>query len=178
VSTERFTYQRDLASRALAQPRAIVLNVGCNDDPAAIKRLDPGRVINCDLVDHDQVLDRPNVVDQVFDAARDRWPFDGESVELVILGDILEHLTPDEIQACLIEARRVSQRLCITVPLDDRETTSDERADEYPRGAVHRTIVTSGLLEQLLEGTGWMVTDWRSLGRGVWWTNYFFVEAI
>lgn len=177
MSTDRFPYQRDSAERALRDLSGPVLNIGSNDDPADVKAVDPDRVLNCDLFDHDQVLDRPNKVDRLFDCARDRWPFDDQSVALVIFGDILEHLTVGEIDAALSEARRVSARLCITVPLDDRDTTSDERADEYPRGAVHRTIVTAPLLKAALDRAGWTVTDWRSLGRAMWWTDYFFVEA-
>lgn len=161
MPADRFEFQRECVRAALDDDQGVCLNVGANDDNGNLKSLDPDRVINCDLFDHDQVLDRPNAADVLFDAARDRWPFDDGSACLVVLGDILEHLTPDEIEAALIEARRVGRTLCITVPEDHRDEVSDERADTYPRGAVHRTVVTEQLLRRALKATGWHVTSWR-----------------
>lgn len=182
MTATRFDFQRLIAQRSLAAGEGPVLNVGANDDPAVLKQLDPERVINCDLFDHDQVLDRANHVDVLFDCARDRWPFKRREAVLVILGDILEHLTPEEIAAALREARRVSRRLCVTVPQDDRKSTSNETADRMPRGAVHRTIVTEPLLRQALVDTGWKVTEWREVeyDSGAFWGKRilgFFLTA-
>lgn len=171
MTATRFDFQRECADQALEQLDGLILNVGANDDPAHLKDCSPARVMNCDLFDVDQVLDRPNAVDVAFDAAQDVWPFTDSEAALVVLGDILEHMTPEEIGATLKEARRVGTRLCVTVPEDRRQEVSDERADTYPRGAVHRTTVTRALLEPLLEWAGWSVTDWREVlydDGGMW----------
>lgn len=167
----RFDFQRECTQKALAELPGLAINCGANDDPANLKALDPERVVNCDLFSHDQVLDRPNVVDVMFDCAADTWPFSNGEAALVILGDILEHLTPEEIGFALREARRVSLRLCITVPEDHRDDVSDERADAFPRGAVHRTTVTRALLKPLLDWAGWTVDEWRTVeyDNGVFW---------
>jgi hypothetical protein len=182
MSADRFAFQRDCIKRALAESDGLALNVGCNDDDPRHKQLDPVRVVNCDLFAHDQVLDRPNAVDVLFDAARDEWPFESSTAALVVLGDILEHLTPEEIGATLREARRVGRKLCITVPEDHRDEVSNERADTFPRGAVHRTTVTRALLEPLLEWAGWHVTGWQTVeyDDGRFWgqrTMGHFVQA-
>jgi len=161
MTTLRFDFQRECARRALAELDGFCLNVGCNNDPGALKGVDPQRVINCDLFAYDTVGGWDNATDVTFDAAHDRWPFKDRTCALVVLGDILEHMKPVEIDHVLTEARRVAFRLCITVPEDTRETTTDERADEYPQGAVHRTIVTEGLLRSLLTEAWWEVTDWQ-----------------
>lgn len=177
MSTDRFIFHRAAVRSALDQLPEPVLQVGTNDDPAHLKDIDPDRVINSDLFDFDSILNQPNRVDLTFDVARDRWPFDDKSIALVVAGDILEHLTPDEILAALTEARRVSHRLCVTVPRDIRPENNDERADEYPRGAVHRTVVTEDLIRERVEAAGWRITEFRALGPGFWWDDYFFINA-
>lgn len=182
MTTLRFDFQRQCVRAALAASDLLVINCGCNDDPAHLKAESPDRVLNCDLFAHDTVIDRRNAVDVLFDAARDRWPFADDDAELVVLGDILEHLKPTEILATLREARRVSLSLCITVPRDERDSNCDEVADSMPRGAVHRTIVTDELLRHLLEEAGWTVTEWREVeyDSGVFWgkqTMGYFVGA-
>jgi hypothetical protein len=183
VTALRFDFQRTCATDALtADARGLVINCGCNDDPANLKALDPDRVLNCDLFEHDQVLDRANTVDVTFDCARERWPFDDGAAALVILGDILEHLSPAEIKTTLAEARRVGLRLCVTVPEDHRSEVSDERADAFPRGAVHRTTVTEPLLRELLTETGFEPTGWEHVvyDDGTFWgerTMGHFVQA-
>lgn len=163
MTLERFTFQQDQTRAALADLEGLILNVGANEDPAHLKGLSPERVRNCDLFEWDTVMDRPNVVDVLFDAAKDTWPFEDQQAALVVLGDMMEHLTPSEQLYVLTEARRVSQRVAITVPMDERETNNDETADHYPRGAVHRTIVTKTLLRGALERTGWKVVEWRNV---------------
>lgn len=189
MTTLRFDFQRECAQAVLDDwpietvgAGQVILNVGANDDPGHIKALAPNVVYNCDLFEHDAVLDRPNAVDIRFDCVRDRWPFEDGHARLVILGDILEHLKPAEIHACLTEARRVSERLCVTVPCDDRDSTSDQVADRMPRGAVHRTIVTEDLLRGVLSATGWNITDWREVeyDNGAHWGKRvigYFVQA-
>jgi predicted SAM-dependent methyltransferase len=102
----------------------------------------------------DDVMDRPNYVDVLFDAAEDRWPFDDQEAEAVLLGDILEHLTHLDQVCVLNEARRVSKKLIITVPDDDRPETFQDRS-HLPKGAVHVIHVTDQHLRSLLEDTGW-----------------------
>ena len=177
MSTERFPYHQQAVRRALADSHLPVLQVGTNDDPAHLKAINPDRVINADLFDHDQVLDRPNHVDLTFDMARERWPYDDQAISLVVMGDVLEHLTVAEIDAALLEARRVSHRLCVTVPQDERPENNDRRADLFPRGAVHRTIVTEKLIRFAVDAAGWQITDFRALGPGIWWEDYFFLTA-
>lgn len=177
MSTDRFIYHRAAARSALDRSPKPVLQIGTNEDPAHLKAIDPERVINSDLFEHDVILDRPNLVDVTFDVARDTWPYEAQSISVVIAGDILEHLTVDEIHAALTEARRVSEQLCITVPKDTRPENNDERADEYPRGAVHRTIVTEPLIRDALDLAGWTITDFRAIGPGFWWEDYYFITA-
>src|SRR4051812_5425964 len=98
----------------------IVLNVGCNEDPANLKQVDPDRVINCDIEAVDSyIVGRPNKVDVLFDCTNE-WPFADDYAELVVFGDIIEHLYPNEALRALKEARRVAQKVCITVPRDSR----------------------------------------------------------
>lgn len=167
MTLERFDFQRQCVAQALeTTSTGLVLNVGCNEDAGRLKLMDPQRVVNCDLFDYDSVMDRPNPVDVLFDCALDRWPFDDNSAVLVVIGDTLEHLTADEQTAALTEARRVSSRLCITVPEDHRDTNNDETADQYPKGAVHRSIVTRPSLRDLLARTGWQAIVWRNVPYG------------
>lgn len=178
MSTDRFVYHQAAVRTALGETvDGKILQVGTNEDPARLKAIDPARVINSDLFEHDTVLDRPNLVDITFDVARDKWPFKKRTLALVVMGDILEHLTPIEIHKALKEARRVSRRLCVTVPMDTRPENTNQRADLYPRGAVHRTVVNEDMLRGALAAAGWKITDWRSLGPGIWWADYFFVTA-
>lgn len=182
MTTDRFEYQRRATEQALAASDGLALNVGCNDDPGHLKRIDPERVVNCDLFERDAVLDQQNAADVTFDAARDEWPFDDQAAAVVVLGDILEHMNPEDIGRTLRHARRVGRKLCVTVPEDHRDDVNDERADMYPRGAVHRTTVTRALLEPLLEWAGWTVTDWQVVeyDSGVFWgqqTMGHFVSA-
>lgn len=166
MTVARFTYQRECVWSALADLDGLILNVGCNEDPANLKAIDPQRVVNCDIFAMDTVMDRPNRVDVLFDCARDTWPFSPDEAALVVLGDILEHLKPEEIEYALTEARRVGQRLCITVPCDTRETNNDDEANKYPRGAVHRTVVTEKLLCEALDVTGWKPREFVTVDYG------------
>ena len=154
----RFDWQREKTQEVTD---GIVLNVGVNEDPANLKLEDNGsrKVINCDLFEYDAVENRPNKVDVLFDCARDTWPFEDDSVELVIMGDICEHLTNDEIKAAFTEARRVSKKLAITAPEDRRPETFEDRSDKFPRGAVHVNVITEELIEECFESTGWDIVE-------------------
>jgi hypothetical protein len=172
--SDRFAFQKDEVRKALRELPGMILNVGCCDDQAcwpanSLKPIDPQRVINCDISAVDELYEdpdddtkvtgsRPTAAEVLFDAARDRWPFEDKSAALVVLGDILEHMSIEDIVSTLSEARRVSARLCVTVPEDTRETNTPERADQFRRGHVHRTVVTEQVLRRALRETGWGVS--------------------
>lgn len=164
MTTERFPYQLE----QVAMTTGKVLNVGCNEDPAGLKNAFPDRVINTDIEDVDTHLQRPNRADVLFDAARDEWPFPDDFAEMVVLGDIVEHLKPDEARAVLREARRVAEKLVITVPEDDREDALTQTPYEANPYLFHAVTVTEPYLRELLEDTGWSVDEWRQV-------DYFFV---
>lgn len=163
----RFTYQADGARAALAEiPDKPVLNVGANEDPGAIKAIDPARIINCDLFETDEVENRPNNVDVLFDCARDKWPFEDKSCSLVIMGDIIEHLSYEDRVSAFKEAHRVADRLLVTCPHDPRPETFEDRSEQFPRGAVHIVLVEKEDLEKSLKETGWSVTNWQDVDYG------------
>lgn len=193
----RFGFQRECVRAALndmPDGADYVLNVGCCLD-GVIKPLDPARIINCDISAVDEHYDdpddltrvtstEPTAADAIFDAARDRWPFADGQAGLVVLGDILEHMSPEDIVAALTEARRVGHRLCVTAPEDTRELNNDEWADQYRRGKVHRTVVTESLLRDALERSGWRIVRWIAQPdydqSSVYWGKRiagFYVEA-
>lgn len=175
--SDRFAFQKDCVRKALTEEIGLILNVGCCSDQAewpvnSLKPIDPIRVINCDISAVDELYEdpedetrvtgtRPTAAEVLFDAARDRWPFDDGAAALVVMGDILEHLSSEDILAALTEARRVSQRLCVTVPCDTRPTNTPERADQFRRGHVHRTVVTERLLRDALKAAGWRIVHWH-----------------
>lgn len=161
MTDTRFAFQRECAQDALTNRSGLILNVGCNEDPAALKALDEERVVNCDLYGHDHFLKRPNAADMLFDAATEEWPFENDEGALVVLGDILEHMSEKDIEATLREARRVAPSVCITVPEDYRPEVNAEEAGKHPRGIVHCTTVTYDMLDRLLARTGWGSAQWR-----------------
>jgi hypothetical protein len=145
----------------------IVLNVGANEDPANLKAMDPERVINCDIEAQDSYLDRPNKVDLLFDCTK-LWPLDNDYAELVVFGDILEHLYPEEAERALREAHRVAEKLCITVPRDNRFETDEQGVLEKNGYRTHCYEWTEGVMRSLLDRTGWKVVDWKTV-------DYYFV---
>ena len=159
---DRFGYQR----AAVAGTTGLVLNVGANEDPAMLKSVFGDRVRNCDVVEFDEAMQRPNDVDVLFDAARERWPFADGAAELVVLGDIIEHLSPDEAAAVLGEAMRVSHKLCITVPCDERPESETRYGSSSNPYQYHRTVVTRDLLERLLGDAGWTVDELLEVDYG------------
>jgi hypothetical protein len=174
MTVERFPFQHAVTKRALADSDGLVLNVGCKEDPAKLKALDPGRVVNCDetTIDHDTGV--TNEIDILFDCTLG-WPCGDREACLVVLGDILEHLKPPEIRATLAEARRVGRKLCVTVPQDDDDTTTDEYADQFIRGWKHRTVVSEDFLRAELEEAGWTVTYWKTVDYGLWPKGFFVI---
>jgi hypothetical protein len=161
MTTERFGFQR----ACVAMTEGIVLNVGANEDPAHLKASFGERVINCDIEATDSYLNRPNNVDVLFDCTQP-WPFEDDHAELVVFGDILEHLYPNEAYGALLEARRVSDKLCITVPKDDRWVEGGvEKKNGY---RTHCYRWDEDRVTMLLQETGWSVVDWKTV-------DYYFV---
>ena len=167
MTTERFSFQRS----CVAQTTGKVLNVGANEDPANLKAIDPERVINCDIEAHDSYLDRPNKVDVLFDV-RSEWPFPDDYAELVVLGDILEHLYPEEAVYALREAYRVSELVAITVPRDNRFEENDD-VEERNGYRTHCFEWTDHDILDLLSDTGFQVIDWHEVDYNFVPTGYF-----
>ena len=161
MTAERFGYQRSCVAATTGK----VLNIGANEDPAGLKAIDPDRVDNADIESHDSYMNRPNLVDIVFDATQ-KWPLEDDSYELVVLGDILEHLYPDEAAVVLTEANRCAPKLCITVPKDDR--INPETIELRNGYRTHCYVWTDDKIRRILEETGWRVTDWQTV-------DYLFV---
>lgn len=166
MTTERFTFQR----LCVAQTEGIVLNVGANEDPANLKNIDPERIINCDIEAQDSYLDRPNKVDILFDCRRD-WPFSDNYAELVVFGDIIEHLYPEEAMAAMYEANRVAEKVCITLPSDGRfEETGVEMKNDYRS---HCYKWTEERLIMLIEESGFDILTWQTVDYGFVPEGYF-----
>lgn len=156
----RFQFQRG----AVRHTKGHVLNVGSKEDPANLKHDFGPRVLNCDAVRIDHANSQPIEVDYVFDCT-ETWPFHDDSAELVVFGDILEHLTYEGIAAALREAARCARLLCITVPRDERIT--EESAGKSGLH-VHRTLMSDDLLRELLTQNGWkpyaaLEMDWETV---------------
>jgi hypothetical protein len=176
MTAKRFGYQIKAAQENIAKFGMPVLNVGCNTDPAGLKVMFPNHVVNVDFTRYDYVLDKSIVADLYFDIVQD-WPLANDTVGLVILGDILEHISWENWNHVLGEARRVSRYLCITVPNDNRIIT-DLR--NYPLGSYHVIQVMEDKLLQFLSENYWKVQDYQKLGREdklSWWIEYYFITA-
>lgn len=149
---DRFEFQRQCVQTTVGK----VLNVGCHVDPANLKAIDPGRVYNCDIAvqegyDYD--------VDVFFDV-REVWPFDNDSAEMVVFGDILEHLFDSELSVALSEAHRVAHRLCVTVPNDTHAETEDPK-EFGPGYKEHCNKLDEEKIRSLLRETGWKIEDFQ-----------------
>ncbi len=161
----RFGFQQNCIGKLPSGSTAA--DIGAELDPGGLKAygLQRGvRVLDCDLVQH------PNT-DVVMDVT-ESWPFAEDELELVILGDILEHLTWPEITFALFEARRVADRLCITVPSDTRIGTDGHWKPEMGLEIEnfgdmgyrpHVTVVTESGLLPLLRSVGWNVAQWLTV---------------
>lgn len=155
----RFDFQ--IAAVGNAQ-NGIVLNLGCNEDPAGLRMKFGSRVINCDIEAFDQTMNRPNVVDRVFDMTQTPWEFGDDYAAIALFGDVLEHFSFEVIVNVLREAHRVAHEVCITVPEDHR---IDQDA-KYQPGVYnpHVTVVTYDLLKSALTEAGW--TPYLALQAG------------
>ncbi len=144
----RFDFQRG----ACRHSEGIIIHIGCNEDPAKLKVLFGGRIINCDRTDWDESMNRPNLVDKVFDWPAANWPFSNDSAELVVFNDCLP-LLPSSIPV-LAEAHRVAQRIALTIP-------------EGSAGELLLRHNEEGTLRYMLRESGWkpfvvMTADWMT----------------
>lgn len=147
---------------AAREHEGVVLNVGCNEDPSKLRKRYGSRIVNCDLEGWDHHMNRPNHVDRIFNCLEMPWPFEDDSAELVIFGDILEHFTVDAIVRALTEARRVATHVAVTVPEDTR-IDPDQAAADWATEAynLHTTIVTREIILNCCERAGWTVTRYH-----------------
>lgn len=151
-------YDFQIACARQASP-GIVLNVGCNEDPSELRKRFGNRIINCDREGYDEHMQRPNIVDRIFDCLEFPWPFADDSAEMVLFGDILEHFPAAQSIEALKEARRIANTVCVTVPEDTRIDEAAEHA-KWKHGVynLHTTIITREVIEHLFAESGWSST--------------------
>jgi len=159
MTVKRFYWQQEI----VAKFPGVVLNIGSNEDPARLKQTFGHRILNCDFEAFDSELKRPNQVDIIFDAVKDRWPFPDNYANLIVMGDMLEHLMVPDIEAILAKAYRVGTHLAITVPRDERIANQPNINNTSNPYMYHQTIVTEELLRKLLQKTNWNVIDWQTV---------------
>ena len=148
----RYNFQWEVCREATGT----VLNIGCNEDPAGLRRAFPGKVVNCDLEAWDGHMNRPNAVDRVFNCLETPWPVDDLDVALVLFGDILEHFTVAAVQKVLRYAHEVAPMVAITVPEDIRIDPVAAAAEwEQGKYDLHTTIFDEDTLVGCLTYAGW-----------------------
>jgi hypothetical protein len=158
----RYVYQRDCAERFTGR----VLNMGCNEDPGKLRASFGERIINCDIEGWDKYMNRPNVVDRIFNCLHFPWPFPDKYADLVILGEILEHFPVSQMIEALNESKRVSDNVCITIPEDTRITEEDELKKWNKEGYnLHTTVATRDTVDHILSETGFIPTE---IIKGEW----------
>ena len=144
------------------------LNMGSKEDPAKLKRLGD-RVLNCDISTWDTDYQQEIELDVVMDC-RKPWPFEDNSAEIVVFGDILEHLYLVEATFALTEAYRVANKLCVTVPTEanTHRIQGGEDLWERPEGnRGHCMDWTSDLLCETLTSVGWTVITIEKTFNGI-----------
>ena len=152
----RFEFQR----MCVANTSGIVLNIGSKEDPARLKELNP-KTLNCDISTWDSDYKQNIPIDVVFDC-REMWPFKDDAAELVVMGDILEHLYNSEALSALSEAARVANKLCITVPMSANSHRLQGGAElwERPDGSRgHCTDWGIDNMTDILNEAGWLITE-------------------
>lgn len=182
MTMARFSYQRFVLT-AFTEPGDTVLNVGANNDPGRLKADHPDRnVINCDREHSDIGLGYEIEADAYFDCTKLYWPFEDNSAELVILGDIIEHLPPGGAGAALNEAARVAPYVCITVPQDARILERDtDPSDGKPWQ--HLTVVSCAMLHHYLAiaellPLEFLTVDYEFVPRGYFVVAQRYSEAM
>lgn len=160
MTLDRFTWQKQQALSVKGR----VLNLGCNDDPAGLGALP--NVVNVDIRDRDPA-GYPNAAHEVWDCT-DKWPCVVES-DLVILGDIVEHMYPGEFADCLAECYKWSKAVAITVPKDTRILEDPDyygKVADQPKGHVHVTVWEEHELHTALIEAGFGITESRRVNYG------------
>jgi hypothetical protein len=171
MTVARFEFARMLGDEIPGK----VLEIGVNDDPAGNAAFWGERYESADKFDWDHELGYAIVADHYFDAGADIWPFADRSFRLVIMCEVLEHLTPEEAHHALREAHRVGTDLCLTAPQDGRFLT--DPAKGWAAGSPHITYVTEPYLLDLLVSTGWNLAYFEKRYYGDWAEQGFFVHA-
>ncbi len=169
---DRFEWQRQVANKY--SPKTI-LNIGCNEDPAMLGQI-PG-VVNVDA--YTGHGGNPYPVDLVFDCTVRPWPLADDSAECAIFGDIIEHLFPEELEACLRECFRVSRNFCATIPRDDRileDPDYYEKIKDVDKGLVHVHVYEQDEIKQMLNNAGFVVNRFEVVDYGFVPVGYF-IEA-
>jgi len=124
--------------------RGKILNVGCNTDVSHLG--DRLGAINVDLFDVDPFSGIPNPHVDIKADARNLPECLHGRFDTVILGDILEHFTDDDICRALNSAKKClsnNGRIVITYPEDHREPPSEESHDGYH---YHRLIPINDMM--------------------------------
>lgn len=139
-------------------------------------------VRNNDFAEKDIVLQADMSVSPglLFDATG-RWPLGDGEYDMVILGDVLEHVDAVGAIVMIDEARRVGKALCITVPNDDRlgpgwhTDGSRDPEEEWVTepGSYHVQQVTEKALRAWLHQAEWKIKEWRTVPYGFCDEGYF-----
>lgn len=165
MTLRRWQYQED----AIRSTEGKVLNVGAANDWPNFRSRYPGKVTNTDIyrfLPGEHYLyaadSEPDSSDIYFDCTVAPWPVEDDDYELVIMGEILEHISNLGAITALKEARRVGNRLVITAPLDPDFLGSDDD-DVVTKGGAHISLITEDVLRLLLELSGWSIVDWQQV---------------
>ena len=161
----RLLFQKEKAKATTG----IVINVGCKEDPAALKSSLGERVINADICEIDTDSGLPINIDVLMDC-REPWPFEDDYAELVIMAEIIEHLYVQETIDALKEARRVAPKLVLTLPYDftlplDYDGPGLWKHSSGARG--HCTGWSEPILRDVLDKVGYTVKEWQTMDYGI-----------
>lgn len=173
MTMDRFRFQVECA----AKYKGVVLNIGCNEDPANLGSYE--NVLNCDAYPQNDTTGASYPVDKIFDCTEDRWPFNNNSVDLAIFGDIIEHMYPEELDRALAEAGRVALNVCATIPKDERihdDPDYFEKIVYLPKGAVHVYAYTTEELDTAFDKAGFKI-DRLDLVDYVFCPVGYYIEA-
>lgn len=136
----------------------LVLDIGCADN-WLIPELD--NAIHVDTIEQ--------VTSNYVRADAHHLPFKDRSFEVVVMGDILEHVE-DPVQ-CIREAARAAGKICATVP-NEHAWGKDKRPFQT---ATHRRFYTAETIKRDFERAGASPVVRRMDGGG--W-SFFLVEAV
>lgn len=165
MTLKRWDYQES----AINATDGKVLNVGAANDWPNFRKRFGGKVVNTDIHRFLPGMDylysgtgEPDSADLYFDATVAPWPIEDDAYALVIMGEILEHISNLGAVTALKEARRVGHKLVVTCPLD-WDFLGSEDPDAVAKGGAHISLITEEILGNLLSLAGWHVTDWQQV---------------